>query len=37
MAMKYYLPGPPKFTQFGILGLKIYHLAIRPRKTRDIE
>jgi hypothetical protein len=20
-------PGPPKFTQIGILGLKIYHLA----------
>jgi hypothetical protein len=32
MAIKYvnafnYIKGPPKFTQIGIFGLKIYHLA----------
>jgi hypothetical protein len=38
MAIKYanifhYIQDPPKFTQSGILGLKIYHLATLLSKT----
>jgi hypothetical protein len=30
------LQGPPKFTQIGIFGLKIYHLATLPFKASTV-